>query len=127
RFMHKLEGHSSPVTHVAVTPVGLWGVSVSADHTLLDLDLTGGFYPRTMAGPNKLVDGFCLSPDGGWVLAASTDKTMGIMKRGDDYIRAAFMNDSKVLSCAFADANRVVTADSAGYVHVFAVGFGITP
>ena len=83
--------------------------------------------PITMAGPNKLVDGFCLSPNGGWVLTASTDKTMGIMKRGGDYILAASMNDAKVLSCAFAGANRVVAGDSAGHVHVHSVELPAKP
>ena len=71
-----LEGHSSFVHGVAVTPDGKRAVSASWDHTLKVWDLETGREMRTLEGHSGWVAGVAVTPDGKRAVSASVDGTL---------------------------------------------------
>src|SRR5271166_1171910 len=71
-----LEGHSSLVVGVAITPDGRHAVSASYDNTLRIWDLESGQSVRTLEGHSDLVHGVAITPDGRRAVSASSDKTL---------------------------------------------------
>src|SRR5206468_995552 len=63
-LLRTLEGHTSSVTGVAVTPDGRRAVSASPDNTLKVWDLESGRELRTLEGHSGSVTGVAVSSDG---------------------------------------------------------------
>jgi len=73
-----LEGHSSWVNGVAVTPDGRRAVSASSDNTLKVWDLETGRGLRTLEGHSSPVNAVAVSPDGRLAVSASHDQTLKV-------------------------------------------------
>ena len=73
-----LEGHSSLVVGVAITPDGRHAVSASYDNTLRVWDLESGQSVRTLEGHSDSVHGVAITPDGRRAVSASSDKTLRV-------------------------------------------------
>jgi WD40 repeat protein len=76
--MRTLEGHSAPVSDVAVTPAGTRAVSASDDGTLKVWDLESGRAVRSLEGHGASVASVAVTPDGRWAVSASVDKTLKV-------------------------------------------------
>ena len=77
-LLRTLEGHSSPVNGVAVTPDGRLAVSASNDHTLKVWDLESGRELRALEGHSNWVNGVAVTPDGKRAVSASRDRTLKV-------------------------------------------------
>jgi len=73
-----LEGHSSGVYHVALTPDGKRAVSASWDNTLKVWDLESGACLKTLEGHSGGVNHVAITPDGERAVSASNDKTLKV-------------------------------------------------
>ena len=73
-----LEGHTSPVCCVSVTPNGRRAVSGSDDATLRVWDLESGHCVHTLEGRMGEVWSVSVTADGRRAVSASTDKTLRI-------------------------------------------------
>ena len=73
-----LEGHSSSVSGVAITPDGRRAVSASEDNTLRVWDLESGQSVRTLKGHSRSVYGVAMTPDGRRAVSASQDNTLRV-------------------------------------------------
>ncbi len=76
RCMRRLEGHTGPVSSVALTANGLWALSGSSDKTLRLWDLSSGKCLRTFESHTDEVTSVALGTDGRWALSGSSDKTL---------------------------------------------------
>jgi TIR domain/WD domain, G-beta repeat len=116
--LRTLEGHTSLVTAVAVTPDGRRVVSASADQTLRVWDLESGQTLRTLESHTDIVTAVAVTPDGRRVVSASTDRTLRVwdLETGEEI--ASFTGDGGIPSCAFAPNGRTIIAgDYSGRVH----------
>ena len=77
-LLRTLQGHSSSVLSVAVTPDGRRAVSASADHTLKVWDLDSGQSLLTLQGHSHPVRGVAVTPDGRCAVSASADHTLKV-------------------------------------------------
>ncbi len=76
--LRTLEGHSSRVNSVAVTPDGKRAVSAAYDKTLKVWDLESGRALRTLKGHSSRVNGVAVTPDGKRAVSASDDYTLKV-------------------------------------------------
>ena len=76
RVLRTLEGHSSPVHGVAVTPDGKRAVSASHDGILKVWDVDTGYELRTLEGHSSPVHGVAVTPDGKRAVSASDDRKL---------------------------------------------------
>jgi DNA-binding beta-propeller fold protein YncE len=77
-LIRTLEGHSSFVNGVVVSPDGRCAVSASDDYTLKVWDLEIGRELSTLVGQWQ-VNGVAVSPDGRRAVTASSDKTLKVL------------------------------------------------
>ena len=77
-LLRTLEGHSTLVHRVAVSPDGLHLISASFDHTLKLWDLETGRELRTLSGHSESVEDVAVSPDGRRAVSASRDFTLKV-------------------------------------------------
>lgn len=77
-LIRTLEGHSSLVRGVAVTPDGRRTVSACWDQTLKVWDLDSGRELRTFDGHSNRVEGVAITPDGRRAVSASVDHTLRV-------------------------------------------------
>jgi hypothetical protein len=117
-LIRTLEGHTSSVTGVAVSPDGRRAVSASSDNTLKVWDLESGGELRTLQGHTASVNGVAVSPDGRRAVSASWDNTLKVWDLETGAVVATFTCDSSAHCCAFAGAYGIVAGDSAGRVHL---------
>jgi len=84
-LLRTLEGHSSCVHAVALTPDGKRAVSANDDKTLKVWDLERGEVLRTLEGHSAGVNAVALTPDGKCAVSASDDKTLKVwdLERGE--------------------------------------------
>jgi WD40 repeat protein len=75
-LIRTLEGHTTSVWAVAVTPDGLRAVSGSTDRTLRLWDLESGQTTRTLEGHANNVSAVAVTPDGLRAVSASADRTL---------------------------------------------------
>jgi WD40 repeat protein len=75
---HNLNGHSSYVNTLAISPDGQTLVSGSADKTIKIWNLSTGQEIRTLAGHSNPVNSIVISPDGQTLVSGSADKTIKI-------------------------------------------------
>jgi WD40 repeat protein len=113
-LLRTLEGHSEPVTSVAVTPDSKWVVSASWDHTLKVWDLVIGRALRTLEGHSADVSGVVVTPDGQHAVSASGDKTLKVwdLATGRE-LRTLEGHSKSVLGVAVTpDGRRAVSASA---------------
>ncbi|KAJ9527505.1 hypothetical protein QJQ45_025765 [Haematococcus lacustris] len=75
---HTLEGHTSCVTSVTLSPDGKVLVSGSRDNTIRVWDMASGSCTYTMEGHTDCVNGVTLSPDGKVLVSGSGDNTIRV-------------------------------------------------
>jgi WD40 repeat protein len=75
---HNLNGHSSYVNTLAISPDGQTLVSGSADKTIKIWNLSTGQEIRTLTGHSNPVNSIVISPDGQTLVSGSADKTIKI-------------------------------------------------
>jgi WD40 repeat protein len=77
-LIRTLEGHTSDVTTVSLTPDGKQSVSASFDQTLKVWDISTGTLLRTLKGHTSSVRAVSLTPDGKQAVSASDDRTLRV-------------------------------------------------
>ena len=77
-LIRMLEGHTSRVTALVVTPDDRYVVSSSADHTLRVWDLATGQTKTTLQGHTSRVSAVVATPDGRQVVSRSWDHTLRV-------------------------------------------------
>lgn len=78
RILRRLQGHTSAVLHVVISPNGCTALSASADRTVRYWDLTTGRRLATLAGHTARVLAVAYSPDGRWAFSAGADHSIRI-------------------------------------------------
>lgn len=76
RQLHHLEGHSAPVSSVAINQDASLAVTVSTDQTIKVWDVATGQEVRTLAGHTGPVNSVNFSPDGQRLVSGSDDRTV---------------------------------------------------
>jgi WD40 repeat protein len=111
-LVRTLEGHSSSVSGVAVTPDGKRAVSASSDKTLKVWDLESGQALRTLKGHSGFVNGVAVTPDGKRAVSASSDKTLKVWDlESGQALRTLEGHSSSVNGVAVTpDGKRVISA-----------------
>jgi len=84
-LLKRLEGHTSFVMSVSVTPDGRRAVSVGGDKALRVWDLETGVCLRVLVGHAELIESVSMTPDGRRAVSASWDKTLRVwdLETGD--------------------------------------------
>ena len=106
---HVLEGHTSSVRSVAITPDGRKAVSASGDGTLRVWSLETGLVEHVLEGHTEWVRSVAITPDGYKAVSASRDETLRVWSletreaRGDR-IRAELRADVRALERTVEDA-----------------------
>jgi len=111
-LLRTLEGHSSFVSGVAVTPDGKFAVSASADKTLKVWDLDSGRALRTLKGHSDDVTGVAVTPDGRRAVSASEDRTLKVwdLDTGQALLTLEGHSDQVTGVAVTADGKRAVSA-----------------
>ncbi|NIA12173.1 MAG: TIR domain-containing protein, partial [Nitrospiraceae bacterium] len=91
-----LEGHTSWVSAVAVTPDGKHAISGSLDSTLRVWDLDSGEEMQRLVGHTNGVNAVAVTPDGKHVISGSWDNTLRVwdIKSGEEIQRLVGHNES---------------------------------
>jgi WD40 repeat protein/serine/threonine protein kinase len=107
-----LEGHTSVVTAVAVTPDGRRAVSASRDRTLRVWDLGSGQVVRTLEGHLKAVTAVALTPDGYGAVSASRDGTLRLWDLAGGHLMRTFEGHTERVTAVVVtrDGRRAVSA-----------------
>jgi WD40 repeat protein len=116
-----LEGHSSSVRGVAVTPDGKKAISASVDNTLKVWDLDTEGVLRTLEGHSSSVQGVAVTPDGKKAVSASDDGTLKVWDLDTGLLIVTFHCEATPTSCAFADEQRIVAGDWGGHVYILSL------
>jgi hypothetical protein len=113
-LIRTLEGHSSSVPGVALSPDGQRAVSASWDNTLKVWHLETGRELQTLKGHSGPVSGVALSPDGQRAVSASSDHTLKVwdLETGRE-LRSLEGHSDRVNGVAVSpDGRRAVSASS---------------
>jgi WD40 repeat protein len=121
RLLNTLEGHTSPVSSVAVTPDGTKIVSGSYDNTIRVWDIAsgGGRLLNTLEGHSSPVMSVAITPDGTKIVSGSRDRTIKVwdLNNGSTIFGCKF--DSTVSTIAISNnKNTMAVGDSNGGVYV---------
>jgi WD40 repeat protein len=127
RALVTLEGHSNPVSGVAVASDGKRAVSASWDKTLKVWDLEAGRELRTLSGHSDWVRGVAVSGDGRLAVSASADQTLKVwdLEAGSE-LRTLTGHSDQVLGVAVSgDGRRAVSACSRQRLKVWDLETGL--
>ena len=80
--VHRLEGHTGQIWHVAISPDGQMGLTAGQDRTILMWDLRTGTLVRGFLGHEGDVNNLVFSPDGKRFLSVSDDQTLRLWDVG---------------------------------------------
>jgi NB-ARC domain/TIR domain/APAF-1 helical domain/WD domain, G-beta repeat len=117
-LVRTLQGHTSRVSAVAVTPDGRHAVSGSYDTTLRVWDLATGETKTTLQGHTGWVHAVAVTPDGRHVVSGSDDNTLRVWDLKDEKEILTFTVDGQVTACIVAQDNRTIVAgDGFGRLH----------
>jgi WD40 repeat protein len=123
-----LEGHSSPVSSVAVTSDGRFAVSGSADTTLRVWDLASGRTLRTLEGHPNDVEAVAVTPDGHRAVSGSEDGTLRVWDLASgETLRTLEGHSSWISAVAVTpDGRCVVSSSGDGTLRVWDLASGET-
>ena len=111
-LMRTLEGHSSQVDAVSITPDGNYAVSASSDMTLKVWDLKEGKEVHTLTGHSDWISAVSVTPDGNYAVSASDDKTLKVwdLKTGKEVHTLTGHSSSVIAVSITPDGNYAVSA-----------------
>nr|QNO54145.1 hypothetical protein CKCBCIOL_00002 [Methanosarcinales archaeon ANME-1 ERB7] len=113
-----LEGHTSWVDAVAITPDGKHAISGSLDNTLMVWDIESGEEMQRLKGHTDWVNAVAVTPDGKHIISGSGDKILRVWDIESGQILASFSGDAPLRACAISpDSRTIVTGDASGMVH----------
>ncbi len=121
-LIRTLEGHSSSVRSVAITPDSTKIVSGSYDNTIKVWDLASGRLLNTLEGHSSSVRSVAITPDSTKIVSGSRDKTIKVwdLNNGSNTFSCKF--DSSISSIAISTKrNILVFGDSTGDLYVMNV------
>ena len=108
-----LEGHTSLVDAVAVTPDGRYAISGSSDNTLKVWDIKSGKEMQTLAGHTGWVYAVAVTPDGSYAISGSSDNTLKVWDIESGYeIRTLAGHTSLVYAVAVTPDGRYAISGS---------------
>jgi len=116
-----LTGHEGSVLSVAISQDGLTALSGSTDKTLKIWDVRTGQVRHTLEGHQRWVQAVALTADGQLAISGSIDKTVQAWDVHTGALLATFTVESPVTSLAVDASGRVLTGDSVGRMHLFAL------
>jgi hypothetical protein len=115
-LIRMLEGHTSRVTAVVVTPDDHYVVSGSADHTLRVWDLATGETKTTLQGHTSRVSAVVVTPDGRHVVSRSWDNTLRVWDLATGQTKTTLQgHTSRVWAVAVTPDGRHVVSGSADH------------
>jgi len=115
-LIRMLEGHTSRVTAVVVTPDDRYVVSSSADHTLRVWDLATGQTKTTLQGHTSRVSAVVVTPDGRHVVSRSWDNTLRVWDLATGQTKTTLQgHTSRVWAVAVTPDGRHVVSGSADH------------
>jgi WD40 repeat protein len=120
-LIRTLEGHTSSVYSVAVTPDGTKIVSGSDDYTIKiwDLASAGGRLLNTLKGHTSTLTSIAITPDGTKIVSGSDDKTIKVWDLNNGLNIFASKFDSPISSIAISNhRNFLVFGDIMGSVYM---------
>jgi WD40 repeat protein len=113
-LIRMLEGHTSRVTAVVVTPEDRYVVSSSADHTLRVWDPATGETKTTLKGHTSRVSAVVVTPDGRYVVSRSWDNTLRVWDLATGQTKTTLQgHTSRVWAVAVTPDGRHVVSGSA--------------
>jgi WD40 repeat protein len=127
-FVRALQGHTSPVDAVAVTPDSRHVISGSRDGTLRVWDLATGETKTTLQGHNDRVNTVAITPDGRYVVSGSDDSTLRVWDLATGETKTTLRGHTgSVLAVAVApDSRSVVSSSRDGTLRVWDLATGET-
>ncbi|HEY8210134.1 MAG TPA: hypothetical protein VIG99_21760, partial [Myxococcaceae bacterium] len=118
RERRTLEGHTAPVTAVALSADGATAISGSSDRTVKVWDVEAGQVRRTLEGHAGRVSAVALSEDGKMVVSASHDKTLKVWAMETGACVASFTGEAAFRSVALHPSMCLLVGDRTGRVHL---------
>ena len=124
--INQLDGHSSFVMDVKVTPDGRRALSGSLDGTIRIWDLSTGKNLYTLAIDQGMVNAVATMGSSNLIATATSAGSVTVWDSESMLPVAKFMGEGEVLSCLLAakDGSRLIAGGSSGAVHILEL---ITP
>ncbi|MCD4843867.1 MAG: TIR domain-containing protein [Methanosarcinales archaeon] len=113
-LVRTLEGHTGPVSAVAVTPDGRFAVSASSDRTLKVWDFKKGEIVRTLEGHTDWVRAVAVTLDDRFAVSVSDDRTLKMwdIEKGETVCTLEGHTDSVNAVVVMMDGRFAVSASS---------------
>jgi WD40 repeat protein len=111
-LIRTLEGHTSWINDVAVTPDGTRAISASSDRTFREWDLETGEQIRTLEGHTRPVNAVAVTSDGARAISTSEDRTLKVwdLETGEQIRTLEGHTDLTTSVAVTSDGARVISA-----------------